>query len=115
VHGKSKPGPQAAKEPILTQVMFSHVFESSWSSHVDAQMGAPATSLPRTSATTGNNVGVSHLTSAGNTKQCKTRTKESGGLSDEDEDDSIERESILKSPPKGQKRLTSVVSHMQYI
>jgi hypothetical protein len=47
-------------------------------------------------------------------KPKSTITENTGGLSELDgEDDSIERDSILKSPPKGGKRLSSVVSHSQ--
>jgi hypothetical protein len=57
--------------------------------------------------------------SARNLKQSKSKsnskagiTEITGGLSD-GEDDSVERDTILKSPPKGGKRLSSVVSRSQ--
>jgi hypothetical protein len=59
------------------------------------------------------------ITSARPLQQSKSESKpksaimeNTGGLSD-GEDDSVERDSILKSPPKGGKRLSSVVSHSQ--
>jgi hypothetical protein len=69
--------------------------------------------LSRTSATGGNNVDVGQTTSAENSKQRKAKSKvesmtAAGGFSDED--DSIERASILKSPLKGENRLSSAVS-----
>jgi len=60
--------------------------------------------------------------SARNLKEGKSKSKpkpalavveNSGGISDED--DSVERESILKSPPKGGKRLSSVVRRLQLL
>lgn len=65
----------------------------------------------RNSATAGNNVGIirSGNDSGGKSKPSgKPTAVETIGLSDED--DSAERESILQSPPKGVKRLSSGVS-----
>lgn len=77
----------------------------------DAQKDASAHS--RASATSGNNVGVSQTTSTRNPEKGKTVTSTTaGGYSDED--DSIERASILKSPLKGDKRLSSTVSWSSY-
>jgi hypothetical protein len=103
---------QAAGEPTQTQVMLSHSgSESSLLSHSDAQKGN--STLFRTSATGGNNVGVSRTTLAKKSKQSKAEPEVesmtvAGGFSDED--DSIERASILQSPLKGENRLSSVVS-----
>jgi hypothetical protein len=77
----------------------------------------------RISAKSGNNVNVSQATTAGNKMNSKSKPTanptaestcgDSNSLSDED--DSVERATILKSPPKGAQRLSSAVSHFGYI
>ncbi|SRR5258705_175088 len=75
----------------------------------------------RTSATAGNGIGVSQLTHAGKEIGKKLKLKPdtvadaAPHLTDaaphlSDEDDSAERTSILQSPEKGPKRLSSAVS-----
>ena len=66
----------------------------------------------RNSATAGNGVGIIQSTHTSGQelggKSKPTATAEISGLSDED--DSVEREAILQSPPKATKRLSSKVS-----
>lgn len=70
----------------------------------------------RNSAIAGNRVGIAQSTHTGGkeskksepTQNSTTTTADTYGLSDED--DSVERKSIMQSPPKGMKRLESGVS-----
>jgi hypothetical protein len=61
-----------------------------------------------TSTTNGNAVTVSQLTQARAGKQITSKRQETSTLSDDD--DSVERATIMMSPPKGRMRLSSAVS-----
>jgi len=78
-------------------------------SHYDAQKGP----VSRTSATSGNGVGVGQTTAAKFSKQgaeSKVESSTAMGFDFSDEDDNVERASIINSPYKGEKRLSSAVS-----
>jgi hypothetical protein len=71
----------------------------------------------------GNNVNVGQATTTGNKGNSKSKPKANpvaepvcgDGNNLSDEDNSVERATILKSPPKGAQRLSSAVSHFGYI
>jgi hypothetical protein len=62
----------------------------------------------RDSATSGNGVGIVQTAHSGLKPKLNSTTQTVVNL--EDEDDTVERESILQSPPKGTKRISSGVS-----
>ena len=87
--------------PLLQNLQLSH--------YSDAQKET----LSRTSATSGNNVSVGQTTTAKILKQgaeSKVESSTAMGFDFSDKDDNVERASIINSPYKGEKRLSSAVS-----
>ena len=73
---------------------------------------------PKTQFESGSESDEIEVMSARNLKQSMSKSNSKSGITEvgtllDSEDDGVERDTILKSPPKGGKRLSSVVSRSQ--